>query len=1825
MARTNSSNHEALAWVQDEVQKSLAEALKALTSFIENSDNTVELELCITLLRQINGIMEMLALDGAQLLVNEMLTSAIAVRDQQSTNPTQTQDDLLKGLLLLPNYLKLLSPELEDHPLRLIETVNELRINRGAVATDINSLFQPILSVPLPEGITPDPQAKLPNIGLSIDKISYAFQISLLYWIKNNDPAVNLRKMGSIVHYLRLHCTQERSALLWWAAEGAIEALLENGLTRNSEAKIILGKLNQPIKLLTHEDEQHLMALFPTELVQQLLLLVAHSISTGKHVRLLKETFNLNFFDAQQHQKIYSFSDDALSDVNAALLEQLQEVNELVGQIDQQDDYSEDSLQQLIGQLLNVADTLQLLSEDSTSNMLQQQAEQLKELVSQQQPNDEQLMALANTLLQVEDQLQKGTSSDSGQTPSVENDQRQHIVISECLNELSNIEETLTLLAAQPDNSTETLTDVSTQLTRITGSLTMLDLHDATKLLENTIVQMDQINTSDRTLTTNELGLFAEIIADADLYMQGIHQHGQQQPQLLENAQNILNNFEQLATKPDAIIESNPTELATDDLDSSERLDEIIEDDQTELIPDDLDGLELSIDSDIIETGVASPIEQQAPPVENNVETPIEQPSQFAEGVDPEIAGYFIEEANEILAEFQTLIPEWKAQRDPETLATIRRHFHTLKGSGRMAGASILGELAWSIEQLLNFLIKQSSSGSPAVDNLLTASVQNISGLLTRFAQGDMTSTEAAEMIAKRANDLLDAETNTNLSEHDELQQIFNDEADQHIGTFNKAFERGNLPFKLNKELLRAAHSLKGCANIAQVMPVAIVATQLDQVLRMIYEQDIALNEQQLPLLTSTIDGLKQLVEHHKSPDSAEPDIQPLTANLDQLTPEAEAQKKLIDPETLTVYLEETDELLEQYTQQLEQLQQQPDNADYRHAVQQTLATLTANAQQANLATIIELYQLFDQLLRPSDSDNAYALILLEHGYEELNNQIESLMQNKAGADIDDFKQQVNHYLNPMATEEPKPESQSQPEPTPESEPVPEPESTPEPESDNIQADTAVDSDLLEVFVEEYAESLESSNDALKSWQDDHNNRDAVMQLQRDLHTIKGGARLMAVTPVGDLTHQVESLVLLAVNHSDDLNEGFFDLLQRCQDQLADMQDQLANGKNIPFAHDLLTEIGQFSFSDQSEAADLIPVSTEITTPKAPAETVPEEAEAKPAQVEQVRVRADLLDFLTNFAGEVNISRDHVSQQNVAVRQQLNEMTSTVSRVQNQLRNLEAETETQILFRYEGDDTQRSEFDPLELDRFSMMQQLSRGLNESLSDLNVITQSIDELLRESDTILLQQSRLSTDLQQGLMNTRLLPFSGLATRLERIARQVNSELKKKSELTIRGVDLELDRTILDRIIAPLEHLIRNAIAHGIESPDDRKQAGKQETGQLLLSIIREGSEIVITLADNGQGIDVEKIRKKALEQNLISASDTLSDEELIQFIFTSGFSTADHVSQLAGRGVGMDVVSNEIKALKGRFSIQSLAGQGTTFIIRLPLTLSIMQVFVVSSQERQYAIPITSVYAASEHITVADAQALLAQDEEAVYEYNDENYRLFPLEQLIDQPLLLPDSPDTLLSLLLFHSGDRRIALLVDSITTSREIVLKSVGDQLANIEAIIGATIMGDGQVVFVLDIPTLVDSTRRAVTEDIADLVPEVPVSRTPIAMIVDDSITMRKASGNMLKRHGFDIITAVDGVDAIAQLAEQIPDIILLDIEMPRMDGFEFATFVRGDDQYKDLPIIMITSRTGDKHRNRAMNIGVNDYVGKPFQEAELIESLQNILGDRYPHLEH
>jgi chemosensory pili system protein ChpA (sensor histidine kinase/response regulator) len=644
------------------------------------------------------------------------------------------------------------------------------------------------------------------------------------------------------------------------------------------------------------------------------------------------------------------------------------------------------------------------------------------------------------------------------------------------------------------------------------------------------------------------------------------------------------------------------------------------------------------------------------------------------------------------------------------------------------------------------------------------------------------------------------------------------------------------------------------------------------------------------------------------------------------------------------------------------------------------------------------------------------------------------------------------------------------------------------------------------------------------------------------------------------------------------------------------------------------TPIEQATLDVAALSPELPPDAVEEATPEPQAPALPGRERQTQERQEFARVDADLLDTLLNNAGEVSIFRSRLEQQVSSIEFNLAELGRTVTRLKDQLRKLELETEAQILHRHEEEHPGRADFDPLELDRYSTIQQLSRAFAESVSDVGSIEGLLENLTREAQNLLLQQSRVVTELQNGLMRTRMVPFQRHVQRLSRLVRQVASETGKRAELVVVGASGELDRQVLERMLPPFEHMLRNSVVHGIETPQQRAASGKPESGTIRVGLHREGSEMVIVLEDDGRGIDVNAVRERARARGLVQPGRVLSDEEALQLILEPGFSTASAVTQHAGRGVGMDVVVNEIKKLGGALFTESQLGKGVKFTIRLPFTLAITQALIVRTAEELYALPLPSVEGVA-RVPRSEVQKHLAE-ETPTFNYGGQIYRFQHLGAFIGGgPSALPEV-DVSVPVILIRAGEHSTAVVTDELVGSREMVVKTVGPQIATIRGIAGATILGDGRIVMILDMGALVRSEWRGRSQ----LGAEGPKQDKRIfALVVDDSITVRRVTQRLLERHGMRVMTAKDGVDALSILQDHLPDVILLDIEMPRMDGYELASHVRSDARIADIPIVMITSRVGEKHRARAIELGVNDYLGKPYQENQLLDAIEPLVAAR------
>ncbi|PHV37299.1 Hpt domain-containing protein [Janthinobacterium sp. BJB304] len=729
-----------------------------------------------------------------------------------------------------------------------------------------------------------------------------------------------------------------------------------------------------------------------------------------------------------------------------------------------------------------------------------------------------------------------------------------------------------------------------------------------------------------------------------------------------------------------------------------------------------------------------------------------------------------------------------------------------------------------------------------------------------------------------------------------------------------------------------------------------------------------------------------------------------------------------------------------------------------------------------------------------------------------------------------------------------------------------------------------LDLDLLSVFLEEGADLLPQIGEALRSWQQQQHDSGQAQMLLRTLHTVKGSARMAGAMRLGQHAHEIETHIENML-HAGTATPQAFDELLAHYDHALHLFEQLQQ--------------------------PLLPLPGMEDTPV---------AEPKAALV---RVRADILDRLVNQAGEVSITRSKMENEVGVLGASLSEFSDNLARLRRQLREVEMQAESQIASRMAVGSER--EFDPLEFDRFTRLQELTRMMAESVNDVASFHENLSHSVDAVTDDLVLQARLTRELQRDLMQIRMVPFASIAERLFRVARQSAKEVDKRVNLDIRGGGVEIDRSVLERMAAPFEHLLRNAIVHGVEPRDARLLAGKSETGELLVQVSQQGNEVAIAFSDDGAGLDLERIRAKAHGAGLVPTDAPLSDAQAAELIFTPGFSTADSLTELAGRGFGMDIVRSEALALGGRVETQTQAGLGMRFTIHLPLTLAVTQVVLLAANGKTYALPSVLV----EQVLHLKGEQLEQVRAAGRIESHGQSLALHHLSAMLGETPA-EQATQRHAPVLLLRNGNDRLALQVDDVVGNREVVVKHVGPQLARMPGIAGATVLGTGDIVLILNPvalaqhlehhPELLSQYALASREQhAASSVLAVPAVRV---MVVDDSLTVRRVMQRLFEREGYQVLLAKDGLDALEQLhalePAAMPALLLVDVEMPRMDGFDLTRNVRSDDKTRAIPVIMITSRSADKHRAHAFELGVNAYFGKPFQEEELLAEVGRLLAD-------
>ncbi|HWN06635.1 MAG TPA: Hpt domain-containing protein, partial [Steroidobacteraceae bacterium] len=1717
--------------------------------------------------------------------------------------------------------------------------LNDLRAVRGAPLLSEGTLLSLNLSSEkAPAMREADARDRQLTVAQWARRLRPKFQAGLLGFIRSEGDERGLNALGEVANRMESVATSAALYQLWWVTGALIDALRGGGLEASVTVKRLLGHADRELRRLYAMGEEAYAGSPPIELLNNLLFYVARATNRGERIDAVRGSFRLGELlpldesVEQERESLSAPSVRLMRTVAAAIKEDLGRVKDALDLYTRKGGPPEELAPQ-VDLLKKIGDTLAVLGLGSVREQVQGELTRLTDIITRRTPAEQDtLIAIAATLIGVEDGLDDALvrliMPPGAPAPGAETDpefrQVTESVLRECIVNLARIKELLGH-ALDPTSDQQAGLDAAPALARgITAGLLLLGRNRAMEVMRRIGDHVAAL-LGPGILSRNDeyIDRLADAIVGIEYYMETL-QAGRGDPwYMLDNAERCL--------------------VALDDMRAA-----------------------APARAPAPAPGPAAPAPQPA-----QAQAQVQDATARRPAVDPELLTLFIEEAGEEIATIGRLYPLWAENpADRESLTRVRRAFHTLKGSGRVVGALRIGDFAWSIENLLNRVIDGTLERSsamlgtlsdaiavlPALVGELGGTTGDVAGLpelsqrLEAHATGQAAPTVApaaqavsAEpaLVLQKIDPAVETRRMAALPEpppappsetvppvddawlgrpaayaeggDSSLQEIYQKEVQSHLEVIRAYLRNAWLAVgthTVTEDLYRACHTLRGASRTAEVRHSIRVAEPLHKWLRRMFDHDVPFDEAGLGVLADCVVGFEDVVLAVHEDTGHFTNLDRLVKRIEQQ--DAALEKRLAEePPQMTV------------TQDVAAAPQPPPRP----------AEPSPPAAPPPLSLDSLLPGRGAGVLSERDVHGVLPKMPVTTG-------IEGRPPYLAPAEL---------LTPPRSAEAAQPEFEA-------AEPAARAED--------------YDPEVAAIFSEEAAELLEAADGALTALRSERGGGERVTELKRILHTLKGGARMAGITAMGDLSHELESLVIQLGEGADRLDDRSLEVAQASLDELARMRDYVGSGRPVAPARDLVTRLrlvarGGAPASDapaaQVSALPVAPATLATPAPATPAPAAPvtatplpvpppvevpaaaallpapepqpepaEEAEERAAtqapsgppvrdataeRGEVARVDADLLDNMLNVAGEVSIYRARLEQQVSSIDFNLAELGRVAQRLKDQLRKLEIETEAQILHRHVDSGTRRDDFDPLELDRYSPIQQYSRALAETSSDVASVQGLLATQTREVQNLLTQQGRIVSELQGGLMRTRMVPFQRQVQRLTRIARQAAAETGKKVEVRINGAAGELDRQVLERMLAPFEHMLRNAIVHGIEAPAARAAAGKSETGVIDVTLKREGSEVVIAVADDGAGVNLKLVRDRAVALGLTTLKQELSDEQALQLILEPGFSTAGKVTQSAGRGVGMDVVATEIKKLGGSLYTETWPGKGTTFTVRLPFTLAISQALVTRAGDELYALPLPTVEGVV-RVPRSEVQRHLAE-ESASFEYGGQKYRFQHLAAFVGgAPSSMPDH-DVAVPVILVRAGEHSTAVVTDELIGSREIVVKTVGPQISGIRGISGATILGDGRICIILDIGALVRSEwRHKPADGPRAAAPEPQVDRRIFALVVDDSITVRRVTQRLLERNGMRVVTAKDGLEAVSVLQDEVPDVILLDIEMPRMDGYEVASHVRNDARLKDVPIVMITSRVGEKHRARAIELGVNEYLGKPYQEGQLLQAIEPLV---------
>lgn len=1693
-------NIESIVWVKNEIDNALELVRQQLGNYSRNPDDITQIKACRDHIHEINGVIEILGLNGVATISRQM-EKLIDVFVDNESKPDLKLDLFSRATWALSRYFDELINGADDNPFRLFPVYQELVQEHGVHGISEGTLFFPDLSIRVPlRDDSPSPDSSIIVEAATKKNERARFQGSLLKWLRDTTDKNSLQQMLDVVRCLEKIPASIEQKTFWWVSLGFFDSLLNEGLTVDLLVRRLCARIEQAIRRLDNPT-----AAIDEQLMREVLYKISRSKIVTEHIREIFKAYGWHEQIPSNEQAVKKEKLEAiLEEMHATLIEakgawikyndgqknnlsllltHIRKLKELAVQIKYQ------SLEKLITVIGGTAAHLNIQPQAMSEILAQEFAislllvESALDNFNAISPEFTRQVKVISVRLRsaVQGKWDKSQMSmrqgPDGISSKAQEKELMAQLSHECCANLKQIEEVLDGFFRDSTKNYE-LPMLFPLFKQISGILVMLEYDRANALLVACRNLIEEFSRFDCEHKQSEQVRLAEGLSSIGFFIEALKYEQHDCINIIEAAINQFGSDVVAAAVPLPVPKFVPS------------------------APDRLAPLVPAVLSDLPTVQVETTTFQEASP-----------------GTQEALLGTFLEESAEVLASIATCIRACRNDAsDRDSLTTMCRGFHTLKGSGRIVGLLKIAEVAWSMEQILSRWL---SEGKPVTEELL-------------------------DLIAK-----------------------------------------------VHQEFCGWCASLK--------------------------EQNaIRLSTDELQV---SIEGLASGTESEAETE-AETEAEAVDADLDIQTasattvPETAAETKpsivigdaVISPELFEVFTTEVKQHLATLESELDSLIGRPDKP-VSHEFMLAAHTLASISRNLELEFIADIGHVLEQWLtflsKKSTQPDQTGLQLMRNVIELLGRMLGAICNQRLPDQVD--LQAGVTLSHEMALMPERAEKVSETEHAK----LQEIEKTGElvsPQNEWYSIRDDIDPDLLETFMEETQELIPVIGSELRSWRNEPKDENFRKALLRALHTLKGSARIAGAMSLGELVHNMESCVE-AEPKEGKLSTSFFDSLETELDRISEKIEHL-HGPPKDGIKAVKVEIAEE------------PIIT-VSSPKTPA-LQPIRVEERPSgQPEEIgvplqktllRVHAELIDHLVNESGEVSIARSRIEAELHNFKQSLLDLTESTVRLRNQLREVEIQAETQMQSHLAQTKDSGQSFDPLEFDQFTRFQELTRLMAESVDDVFTVQQSMLITHNAAEEALAQQARMNRDLQQALTHIRTMPFSNFAEHFYRVTRQAARDMNKKAILRIQGGHLEMDRSVLEKMNSPLEHLLRNSVVHGIEMPAKRLEMGKPEIGQITISLRQAGNETIMTLNDDGAGLDIDRIREKAMQHGLMRTNETLSDQQVIPFIFAHGLSTVQELSEVAGRGIGLDVVKNEITSLGGRVEVTSENNVGVTFTIYLPLTLAVAQTLMVQAGGHTYAIPTTVV----EHVWELDTDALNVAYHDHRVNFSGNSFLFAYLPHLLGDQEQAPEIKRHN-RVLLLQSGALRLAVHVDELIGNSEVVVKNIGPQLARVPGVEGATVMGDGHIILIINpIKLMHRSNAQSIFTSETSTLPtaQTQPEKTTTVMVVDDSLTVRKITSRLLEREGCDVLIAKDGLDATQLLQDIIPDVMLVDLEMPRMDGFELIKTVRSNPRTANIPIIVISSRTAEKHRNVAKQLGVSAFLGKPYKEDELLKYLTEFI---------